>query len=40
MKIADVAVSASRREGLPVNVMEAMATGLPLVVTIVEVIEI
>jgi len=33
MKIADVAVSASRREGLPVNVMEAMATGLPLVVT-------
>lgn len=33
LKTADVAVSASRREGLPVNVMEAMATGLPLVVT-------
>lgn len=31
--ISDIAVSASRREGLPVNIMEAMATGLPLVVT-------
>ena len=33
MKVANVGVSASYREGLPVNVMEAMATGLPLVVT-------
>ncbi|BES66426.1 glycosyltransferase family 4 protein [Gottschalkiaceae bacterium SANA] len=33
MLLADVAVSASRQEGLPVNVMEAMATALPLVVT-------
>lgn len=33
LKISDVAVSTSRREGLPVNIMESMATGLPLVVT-------
>jgi len=33
MTIADVSVSSLRQEGLPVNVMEAMATGLPLVVT-------
>ncbi|MCF6460853.1 glycosyltransferase family 1 protein [Clostridium sp. Cult3] len=33
LRISDVAVASSRREGLPVNVMEAMATGLPLVVT-------
>ncbi|MFC5542454.1 glycosyltransferase family 4 protein [Ureibacillus suwonensis] len=33
MIISDIAVSSSRREGLPVNVMEAMATGLPLIVT-------
>lgn len=33
MRLSDIAVSSSRQEGLPVNVMEAMATGLPLVVT-------
>ncbi|PKC51596.1 UDP-Glycosyltransferase/glycogen phosphorylase, partial [Rhizophagus irregularis] len=31
MLLSDIAVSASRQEGLPVNIMEAMATGLPLV---------
>jgi len=33
MKIADISCSSSLREGLPVNIMEAMATGLPLVVS-------
>ncbi|TYP75664.1 glycosyltransferase family 4 protein [Paenibacillus methanolicus] len=33
LKIADVSVSSSRREGLPLNTLEAMATGLPLVLT-------
>lgn len=33
LSISDVAVSSSRREGLPVNIIEAMATGLPIVVT-------
>lgn len=33
MMISDVAVSTSRQEGLPLNVMEAMATALPLIVT-------
>ncbi|MCA1041617.1 glycosyltransferase family 4 protein [Bacillus infantis] len=33
MLMSDIALSSSRQEGLPVNVMEAMATGLPLVVT-------
>ncbi len=33
MRISDIAVSASSKEGLPVNVMEAMASGLPMVVT-------
>lgn len=33
LMISDIAVASSRREGLPVNIMEAMATGLPLVVT-------
>lgn len=31
MKISDVAVSSSLREGLPVNVLEAFACGLPVV---------
>lgn len=33
MKISDAAVSSSRQEGLPVSIMEAMATGLPAVVS-------
>lgn len=33
LKIADLAVSSSKREGLPVNIMEAMYVGLPLVVS-------
>ncbi|WML59309.1 glycosyltransferase family 4 protein [Neobacillus sp. PS2-9] len=33
MSISDLAVSTSRQEGLPVNVMEAMAVGLPIIVT-------
>lgn len=33
LMLSDIAVASSRREGLPVNVMEAMATGLALVVT-------
>lgn len=31
MSLSDVAVSTSRQEGLPVNIMEAMAVGLPVV---------
>src|SRR5699024_1199877 len=33
MSLSDTAISCSRQEGLPVNVMEAMATGLPVVVS-------
>lgn len=33
LSISDLTVSTSRREGLPVNIMEAMATSLPLIVT-------
>lgn len=31
MKISDIALSSSLREGLPVNIMEAFASGLPVV---------
>lgn len=33
MSLSDIVVSTSRQEGLPVNIMEAMGIGLPLVVT-------
>lgn len=33
VRLSDLVVASSKREGLPVNIMEAMATGLPLVVT-------
>lgn len=33
MMISDIAVSASSQEGLPVNIMEAMYVGLPIVAT-------
>jgi len=33
LKITDVSVSASRREGLPVNIMEAMYLGIPVIAT-------
>ncbi|EKN69405.1 group 1 glycosyl transferase [Neobacillus bataviensis LMG 21833] len=31
LKISDIAVASSLREGLPVNIMEAMACGLPII---------
>lgn len=33
LQISDVAVASSLREGLPVNIMEAMACGLPVIAT-------
>lgn len=33
LKISDVAVSTSKREGLPINIIEAMYVGLPIVAT-------
>ncbi|MDF1508413.1 glycosyltransferase family 4 protein [Robertmurraya sp. DFI.2.37] len=33
LSLSDVALSSSKREGLPVNIMEAMAVGLPVVAT-------
>ncbi len=33
LKITDLAVATSKREGLPVNIMEAMTEGLPIVAT-------
>ncbi|MGI8384809.1 glycosyltransferase family 4 protein [Robertmurraya sp. P23] len=31
LKISDIVVASSKREGLPVNIMEAMACGLPII---------
>lgn len=33
LSMSDLAVSTAKQEGLPVNIMESMATGLPLIVT-------
>lgn len=33
MSISDIVISTSRQEGLPVNILEAMGTGLPIIAT-------
>ena len=33
MKISDLAISTSKQEGLPVNLIEAMMSGLPIIAT-------
>ena len=33
LKISDLAISSAKQEGLPVNIMEAMYVGLPIVAT-------
>ena len=33
LKLSNVAVSTSKREGLPINIIEAMYVGLPVVAT-------
>jgi glycosyltransferase EpsD len=33
LKISDIGVASSKREGLPVNIMEALASGLPIIAT-------
>lgn len=33
LKISDIAISSSKQEGLPVNIMEAMYVGLPIIAT-------
>ena len=33
MKVSNLCVSTSKQEGLPVNIMEAMIVGLPIILT-------
>ena len=34
LKMSDIVVASSKREGLPVNIMEAMACGLPIIASV------